>query len=229
MVFPDCKTCADRHRRHWMSGFAILLSPLFWLRAVPAAVWRFSHRPSRQPRLCMLAGDRALRQDMVRALRRALAELSRFETKVPIDLILVQDRVTRADGEPLCVAVQRSGRGSAAQLTIRLSLHARGTCYGPQAVAATLVDTLVALYERETQASPVLEVPARTPREAPAAGSSRPAISASQNGVTGAGRSRVGLTTGATILAEARVDDEADGTVTQFKARPGGLSTNDHA
>src|SRR5919201_3878870 len=170
MAFVDCSACADRYRRHWVGvALVILLSPLLWAWAVLAALCRLFQPHRRQPRLCLLTGSRPLRRDVARVLRRVLAELARFETKVPVDLIVVQDRVTRADGEPLRVAVQRTRRGSTTLLTIRLALHARGTCYGPEAVAATLADTLAALYEREAQASPVLEVLARVPREAPAA------------------------------------------------------------
>src|SRR5919204_609872 len=180
MVFIDCDVCADRYRRHWIGViFMALLSPLFGAWAALAALGRFSQPCPRQPRLCLLTGSRPLRRDVARALRRVLAELARFETKVPVDLVVVQDRVTRADGEPLRVAVQRTRRGSTTLLTIRLALHARGTCYGPEAVAATLADTLAALYEREAQATPVLEVPARLPKEAPAAG---PAPAPSRNG-----------------------------------------------
>jgi hypothetical protein len=86
---------------------------------------------------------------VAQTLRHALAELVRFETSVPLDLMVVQDRVTRSDGEPLRVAVQRTRRSSTTRFTIRLALHARAICYRPEAVAATLADTLVALYERE--------------------------------------------------------------------------------
>src|SRR5205814_2247455 len=146
------------------------------------------------------------------------AELARFETKVPLDLIVVQDRVTRADGEPLRVAVQRTRRASTTLLTIRLALHARSTCYGPEAMAATLADTLAALYERDAQAAPVLEVPARLPKEAPAAVSA-PAPRRKRTGETSSARTL--LTSGTTVLARARANDEADGTVSQFKPRPG--------
>jgi hypothetical protein len=111
-------------------------------------------------------------------------------------------------------------------LTIRLALHARTTCYGPEAVAATLADTLAALYEREAQATPVLEVPARLPKEAPAAVPA-PAPSRKRNGETSAATTL--LTSRTTALARARVNDEADGTVSQFKPRPGGLSGSDPA
>jgi hypothetical protein len=123
------------------------------------------------------------------------------------------------------VAVQRARRGSTTLFTIRLALHARGTCYGPEAVAATLADTLVALYERETQAAPVLEVPARLPRETPAAASS----SAPGRHAAGATSTARKLVNGTTVLARANVDEEADGTVSQFKPRPGGPSTDDLA
>jgi hypothetical protein len=146
-----------------------------------------------------------------------LAQLARFESKALLDLIMVQDRVTRADGEALRVAVQRTRRGSTTLLTVRLALHARSTCYGPEALAATLADTLVALYEREAQAAPVLEVLARTPREALAA---MPSVAPS--------RTRSGQV-GTTVMARARVNEEADGTVTDFKPRPGGPSSNNHA
>ena len=227
MAFVDCSACADRYRRHWIGVvFAILLSPFFWAWAALAALGRLLQPHRRQPRLCLLTGSRPLRQDVARALRRVLAELARFETRVPVDLIVVQDRVTRADGEPLRVAVQRTRRGSTALLTIRLALHARGTCYGPEAVAATLADTLAALYEREAQTAPVLEVPARLPKEAPAA---VPASAPSRNGTGETHRARTGLITGTTVLAQAKVNDEADGTVSQFKPRPGGLSGSDPA
>src|SRR5437763_9346179 len=170
MAVVDCSACADRYRRHWAGVvLAIPVWPVLWAWAAIVALGRLFRPRPRQPRLCLLTGSRPLRRDMARALRRVLAELARFETKVPVDLIVVQDRVTRADGEPLRVAVQRSRHGSTTLLTIRLALHAQGTCYGPEAVAATLADTLAALYEREAQATPVLEVPARLPREAPAA------------------------------------------------------------
>ena len=217
MAFVDCTACADRYRRHWAGIVcAILLSPLFWAWAALAALGRL-FQPS--PPATAVPAD-------WRALRRLLAELARFETKVPVDLIVVQDRVTRADGEPLRVAVQRTRRGSTTLLTIRLALHARGTCYGPEAVAATLADTLAALYEREAQATPVLEVPARLPKEAPAA---VPASAPSRNGTGETRRARTALTTGTTVLAQAEVNDEADGTVSQIKPRPGGLNTNDPA
>ena len=227
MAFVDCSACAERYRRHWAGiVLTILLSPFFWAWAALAALGRLFRPRRRQPRLCLLAGSRPLQRDVARALRCVLAELARFETKVPVDLIVVQDRVTRADGEPLRVAVQRTRRGSTTLLTIRLALHARGTCYGPEAVAATLADTLAALYEREAQASPVLEVPARLPKEAPAA---VPAPAPSRNGTGEVRRARTAPTTGTTVLAQAKVNDEADGTVSQFKPRPGGLTTNDPA
>jgi len=162
---------------------------------------------------------------VTRSVRSVIAELARFETRVTVDLVVIQDRVTRADGEALRVAVQRTRRGNSTPLTIRLALHARGTCYGAEAVAATLADTLVTLYEREAQATPVLEVPARVCREAPAADS--PALR-SQTGTSQRGRFPMPLD-GTTVLARGRVENEADGTVTQFKQRPGGPSTNNHA
>ena len=227
MAFVDCSACADRYRRHWIGViFMALLSPLVWGWAALAALGRLSQPRRRQPRLCLLTGSRPLRRDVAQALRRVLAELARFETKVPVDLIVVQDRVTRADGEPLRVAVQRTRRGSTTLLTIRLALHARGTCYGPEAVAAALADTLAALYEREAQATPVLEVPARLPKEAPAAVSVS-APSRKRTGETGSARTL--LTSGTTVLARAKVNDEADGTVAHFIPRPGGLSSNDPA
>ena len=124
------------------------------------------------------------------------------------------------------MAVQRTRRGSTTLLTMRLALHARGTCYGPEAVAATLADTLAALYEREAQTTPVLEVPARLPKEAQAA---VPASAPSRTGTGEMRRARTAQLTGTTVLAQARVNDEADGTVSQFKPRPGGLSANDPA
>jgi hypothetical protein len=167
-----------------------------------------------------------LQRDVARALRRVLTELARFQTKVPVDLIVVQNRVTRADGEPLRGAVQRSRRGSTTLLTIRLALHARGTSYGPDAVAATLADTLAALYECEAQATPVLEILARLPREAPAAVSAS-APSRKRTGESSSARTL--LTNGTTVLARAKANDEADGTVSHFKPRPGGLSADDPA
>jgi hypothetical protein len=227
MAFVDCSVCADRYRRHWIGVvLMILVSPFFWAWAALAALGRLFGPHRRQPRLCLLTGSRPLRRDVARALRCVLAELARFETKVPVDLIVVQDRVTRADGEPLRVAVQRTRRGSTTLLTIRLALHARGTCYEPEAAAATLADTLAALYEREAQATPVLEVPARLPKEAPAAVS---APAPSRNGTGETRNARTALITGTTVLARAKVQDEADGTVSQFKPRPGGLSGNDPA
>ena len=217
MAFVDCIACADRYRRHWVGVvLTILLSPFFWVWAALAALGRLLQPRPRQPRLCVLTGSRPLRRDMARMLGRVLAELARFETKVPVDLVVVQDRVTRADGEPLRVIVQRTRRGSTTLLTIRLALHARGTCYGPEAVAATLADTLVALYEREAQTAPLLELPASVPREAPA-GLAQPAPSRNGTGPRGI------------PLARARVNNEADGTISQFKPRPGGLSGNDPA
>jgi hypothetical protein len=226
MASVDCDVCADRYRRHWIGvAFTALLSPLVWGWAALAAFVRlFGPRP-RRPRLCLLAGNRPLRRDVTRSLRSVIAELARFETRVTVDLVVVQDRVTRADGEPLRVAVQRTRRGNSSLLTIRLALHARGMCYGAEAVAATLADTLVTLYEREAQATPVLEIPARVCREAPAAVSS---VLPGQTGSSKSGRIPTPLD-GTTVLARGRVENEADGTVTQFKQRPGGLNTNDHA
>ena len=226
MAFVDCSACAERYRRHWIGViFMALLSPLVWGWAALIALGRLFRPRPRQPRLCLLTGSRPLRRDVARVLRRVLAELARFETKVPVDLVVVQDRVTRADGEPLRVAVQRTRRGSTTLLTIRLALHARTTCYGPEAVAATLADTLAALYEREAQATPVLEVPARLAKEAPAAVPGA-APAPSRNGTGEVRRARTAPTTGTTVLAQAKVNDEADGTVAQFKPRPGGPSND---
>src|SRR5439155_25721167 len=110
--------------------------------------------------------------------------------------------------------------------TVRLALHAGGTCYGPEAVAATVADTLVALYELEAQAAPVLEVPARAPREAPAAVL---ATAPSRNGTSKTALARTHIPNGVAPLARARVNDEADGTIAHFKPRPGGPNSNDHA
>jgi hypothetical protein len=228
MAIIDCDVCADRARRHWVGVvLATVLSPLVWVWVALTIIVRLvqPHR-RRQPRVCLLAGSRPVRRDTTRALRRVLGELARFETKVPVDLLVVQDRVTRADGEPLRVAVQRTRRGTSALFTIRLALHARGTCYGPEAVAATLADTLVALYEREAQITPVLELPARVPKEAPLTAASS---ASGRHAVGGGGRSRTLVTNGTAVLARAIVDEEADGTVSQFKPRPGGLSSDDPA
>ncbi len=226
MSSVDCDMCADRYRRHWTGVvFTALLSPVWWSWAALAAFGRlFGPRP-RRPRLCLLAGNRPLRRDVTRSLRSVIAELARFETRVMVDLVVVQDGVTRADGEPLRVAVQRTRRGNSSLLTIRLALHARGTCYGAEAVAATLADTLIALYEREAQATPVLEVPARVCKEAPSA-----VLSAvpTQIGTDRNVKTRTPLA-GTPVLAQGRIENEADGTVTQFKQRPGGPSTNNHA
>src|SRR5438309_10609606 len=120
MAFVDCTACADRYRRHWAGIVcAILLSPLFWAWAALAAFGRLFQPRPRQPRLCLLAGSRPLRGDVARVLRRVVAELAQFETKVPVDVIVIQDRLTRADGEPLRVAGQRTRRGSSPLLTIR--------------------------------------------------------------------------------------------------------------
>jgi hypothetical protein len=226
MSSVDCEVCADRYRRHWTGVvLAVLLSPVLWGWAVLAVFGRlFRVRPHR-PRLCFLAGNRPLRREVKHSLRSVIAELAQFETRAVVDLVVVQDRVTRADGEPLRVSVQRTRRGNMTLLAIRLALHARGTCYGAEAVAATLADTLITVYEREAQATPVLEVPARVCREAPSADS--PALPR-QNG-TGKGSMVSTPFEGTTALARGRPDNEADGTVTQFKQRPGGLSTNDHA
>jgi hypothetical protein len=227
MVFIDCEACANRHRRHWIAAIvAAVLSPLVWACAALATFGHLLQPRCSKPRLCLLAGSRPLQRDVKRALRRVLVELARFETRLVIDLIVVQDRVTRTDGEPLRVAVQRARRGSSSLLTIRLALHARGTCYGPDTLAATLADTLAALYEREAQATPVLEVPARLLKGAPAAVSA-PAPSRTGTGATR--RVRTALISGTTVLGQARVNDEADGTIAQFKPRPGGLTSDDHA
>jgi hypothetical protein len=229
MVSVECDVCADRYRRHWFTVvLTALLSPLVWAWAVVTALGRVFHPRQRslQPRLCLLAGSRHLRRDTARALRGVLAELARFESKALLDLVIVQDRVTRPDGEPLRVAVARSRRAGTTLLTVRLALHARGTCYGPEALAATLADTLVALYELEAQAAPVLEVPARVPREAPAAVL---ASAPSRNGVSKTALARTHIPNGVAPLARARVNDEADGTIAQFKPRPGGPNSNEHA
>ena len=229
MVSVECDVCANRYRRHWFTVVLVtLLSPLVWAWAVLTILGRLFHPRQRsvQPRLWLLAGSRDLRRDTARALRGVLAELARFESKALLDLVIVQDRVTRPDGEPLRVAVARSRRDGTTLLTVRLALHARGTCYGPEALAATLADTLVALYELEAQAAPVLEVPARVPREAPAAVL---ASAPNRNGTSKTAMARAHIPNGLAPLARARVNDEADGTIAHFKPRPGGPNTDDHA
>ena len=225
MVSIECDVCANRYRRHWFGVvLTVLLSPLLWGWAVLTALGRLfrQRQRSRQPRLCLLAGSRHLRRDTARALRGVLAVV-RFESKALLDLVIVQDRVTRPDGEPLRVAVQRTRRGGTTLLTVRLALHARGTCYGPEVLAATLADTLVALYELEAQAAPVLEVPARVPREAPAA------VLASAPSRNETSKPAMARAHEMAPLARARVNDEADGTIAHFKPRPGGPIGNEHA
>jgi hypothetical protein len=208
---------------------------MFWVWAGPGALARVCRPRHRRPRLCLLAGTRGLRRDTRRTLNRVLDELVRFQTRTLLDLVVVQDRITRPDGEPLRAAVQRTRRGGATLLTIRLALHANRTCYGPEAIAATLADVLVTLYEREAQAAPVLEMPARVPREAPTA---LPAVATRRDGTgsppparNGTGKSAAASThnLNGMVLARAHANDEADGTVTQFKPRPGGPSNNDLA
>jgi len=229
MATVACEVCADRYRRPVIGVvFAALFSPLAWGWAALAALARLGRPRHRQPRLCLLAGSRPLRHQTARALRQVLDELERFETKTALDLVLVQDRVTRPDGEPLRAAVQRTRRGSATLLTIRLALHAHRTCFGPEAVAATLADVLVTLYEREVQSAAVLEVPARVPREAPTT------LAVVASGRNGTGRPPARNGTGNTAaslhtLARANTNNEADGTVTHFKRDPGGPSGNDPA
>jgi hypothetical protein len=230
MATVACEVCVDRYRRPGIGVvFAALFSPLVWAWGALAAIARLVRPRRRQPRLCLLAGSRPLRRQAVRALRRVLAELQGFETKTALDLVLVQDRITRTDGEPLRAAVQRTRRGNANLLTIRLALHADGTCFGPEAVAATLVDVLVTLYEREAQSTAVLDVPARALREAPTA----LAVVASARNGTGMPAARDGTGKPATAsmhtLARANTNNEADGTVAQFKPRPGGPSSDDLA
>jgi len=229
MATVACEVCADRYRRSVVGVvFAALFSPLVWGWAALAALARLGRSRRRQPRLCLLAGNRPLRRQTVQALRRVLGELERFETKTALDLVLVQDRVTRPDGEPLRAAVQRTRQGSAALFTIRLSLHAHRTCFGPEAVAATLADVLVTLYEREVQSAPVLEVPARVPREAP----TTLALAASgRNGATTPARHGTGKPATASMhtLARANANNEADGTIAHFKPRPGGPTSDDPA
>jgi hypothetical protein len=236
MTSASCEVCADRSRRHPLATiFIILICPVFWMWAGMVALQR-ACRPRRgRPRLCVLAGTRRLRRDTTRTLNRVLDELVRFQTRTLLDLVVVQDRIARPDGEPLRAAVQRTRRGGAALLTIRLALHANRTCYGSEAVAATLADVLVTLYEREAQASVVLEMPARIPREASSAlsvmasgrnGTGSPSAARNDTGKPGAAR---GHNLNGMLLARANTNDEADGTVTQFKPRPGGPNHNDPA
>jgi hypothetical protein len=230
MATVACEVCVDRYRRPGIGVvFAALFRPLVWAWGAPSAIARLVRPRRRQPRLCLLAGSRPLRRQTARAMRRVLAELQGFETETALDLVLVQDRITRPDGEPLCAAVQRSRRGSASLLTIRLALHAHRTCFGPEAVAATLADVLVTLYERETQSAAVLEVPARVPTEGP---STLAVVASSRNGAgTPGANSGTDKPAQASVhaLARANANNEADGTISQFKPRPGGPSGSDLA
>jgi hypothetical protein len=231
MTSALCEVCADRNRRHPLAMlFMILMSPVFWAWAGLVAVARVCRPRHRRPRLCLLAGTRPTRRETTRTLNRVLDELMRFQTRTPLDLVVVQDRIARPDGEPLRAAVQRTRRGGATLFTIRLALHANRACYGPDAVAATLADVLVTLYEREAQASAVLEMPARVPREAP---SNLAVMASSRNGTGSPPAARNDLASGhnpnGILLARGHANDEADGTVTQFKPRPGGPNNNDLA
>jgi hypothetical protein len=227
MATVACEVCADRFRRNVVGVvFAALLSPLVWAWAALAALARLGRRRQRQPRLSLLAGNRPLQRKTARGLKRVLEELEQFQTKAALDLVLVQDRVTRPDGEPLRAAVQRTRRGGGTLLTIRLALHAHRTCFGPEAVAATLADVLVTLYEREAQSAAVLEVPARVAREAP---TTLAVVASSRNGTgTPAARNGTGKPATASMhtLARANTNNEADGTIAQFKPRPGGPTSD---
>jgi hypothetical protein len=214
--------------------FIILVSPVFWAWGGLVALGRACRPHHRRPRICLLAGTRPVRRETTRTLSRVLDELVRFQTRTPLDLVLVQDRIARPDGEPLRAAVQRTRRGGATLLTVRLALHATRTCYGSEAVAATLTDVLVTLYEREAQAAAVLEMPARVPREVPA----NFAVMASGRNGTNSPPTRNGNGKPAAtrsnnlngmLVAGAHANDEADGTLTQFKPRPGGPSHSDPA
>jgi hypothetical protein len=230
MATVACEVCADRYRRPVIgAAFAVLLRPLVWGLAALAALAQLARPRHRQPRLRLVAGNRPLRRHTARALRQVLDELQGFETKTALDLVLVQDRITRPDGEPLCAAVQRTRRGNASLLTIRLALHAHRTCFGPESVAATLADVLVTLYEQEAQSAAVLEVPARVPREAPA---TLAVVASGRNGTgTPAAHNGTDKPAQASVhtLAQANTNNEADGTIAQFKPRPGGPSSDDLA
>jgi hypothetical protein len=82
MDIVDCSACADRDRRHCARVvLTILLSPFVWVGAAGAALGGLFRPHPRQPRLCVLTGNRPLRRDLTRVLRHVLAELARFETK----------------------------------------------------------------------------------------------------------------------------------------------------
>jgi hypothetical protein len=234
MTSALCEICADRNRRHPLAMLLmILVSPVLWAVAGLVAVARAVRPRHRRPRLCLLAGTRPTRRETARSLNQVLGELVRFQTRTLLDLVVVQDRISRPDGEPLRAAVQRTRRGGVTLFTIRLALHANRTCYGPEAVAATLADVLVTLYEREAQAAAVLEMPARVPREVP---TGLPAVAPTRNGTGSPQPARNGMAKPAAasthnlngmVLARAHANEEADGTVTQFKPRPGGPIGND--
>jgi hypothetical protein len=166
---------------------------------------------SRMPRLRLLTGTRpqraALRVALAPVLREFLPVLDK--TGQDVRAIVLVPTLSGSDGEPLLAEVEQASGSTA--FIIRLAHRLGGTVRQPDEVAAALAEDLLYLYRHAAAVTVVRQT-------APAASTE----AAGQSTTARKPVSRNGLA----AVPNAAAQNEAEETMTQFKARPLGRNNN---
>jgi hypothetical protein len=183
---------------------------LLWamLIALPRLViW---HRPH-SPRLRLLTGTRPQQAALVLAIRPVVREISPTleAAGLEVNSIAIVPTLTGSAGEPLQAEVEQVNGSNA--FTIRLAHWVSGILRRPEEVAGALAEELLYLYRDAAAVTIVRQTPAAAPLAVLA-----------QNGTA---RKPVGHS-GLALVPHSAAQDEAEGTLTAFKASPLGHNNN---
>jgi len=179
----SCIRCASVKRN---GVWAALTAPARWF-----------HRCGTRPRLTVLSEDQEQRQGLTLAVRRAYDELAPMLGDVPcVADIVVKSSLHRVFSAELRAAITAVRRDGSPAHAIWLAFKPDGGSIGPDGVAASLTDVLLALAEHEGTVSLVLGMPVAVPAE----------TKDSRNGVA--------------PLPRAAANKEAEGTIIAFRPSP---------
>ncbi len=162
---------------------------------------------SRIPRLRLLTGTRAQRAALRLALAPVVREFLPMLEKAGQDMraIVLVPTLSGSEGEPLAAEVEQLGGSSA--FIVRLAHRLGSAVRQPDEVAAALAEDLLYLYRQATAVTVVRQTPA----------TASPGLAVQ----SGAARQPVGRN-GLACVARHGAQNEAEGTVIQFKASPSG-------
>jgi len=168
------------------------------------------HRPH-SPRLRLLTGTRPQQAALVLAIRPVVREISPTleAAGVEVNSIAIVPTLTGPAGEPLQAEVEQVNGSNS--FTVRLAHWVSGILRRPEEVAGALAEELLYLYHEAAAVTIVRQTPSVASLAVPA-----------QNGMA---RKPVGRN-GLALVPHSAAQDEAEGTLTTFKASPLGRNNN---